>query len=86
MQCIKRNSVQERGERMIHVGHQVTRTANVDAKVGAAWPECGIDATQNSSRIDLVVDRIEGGDEVEAPALSEGSGVAHFKTSISQTA
>ena len=41
---------------------------------------------RTASRIYLVVDRIEGGDEVKALALSEGSGVAHFKTSISQTA
>ena len=57
---------------MADVGQQVTGTANVDTEVGTTSTECSTNTTQNASRIDLVVDRIERCDEVEAPALFRG--------------
>jgi hypothetical protein len=71
---------------MIHVGQQVSGAAGFDAEVGATCAQCPVDAMQNAPRIYLVVDRIEGGDEVEALVLSKGSGVANFKAGIPQTA
>jgi hypothetical protein len=80
------NRIQKRGERMIHVSQQVAGAAYVDAKVRAAWTQRRIDTMENPSRVYLVVDCIEGGDEVKTLELSEGRGVAQFKTDISQTA
>ena len=51
---------------------QVARGLGLDAQVGAARAQGGLDAGQHGVGVGLVVDGVEGRDHVEAFALAEG--------------